>query len=247
MCPHIFKLPTHYLNVFRVVLVEPHYGGNIGSVARLMENFGVRELYIVNPLADPFGDEAMRWAVHAKKTLESARIVGSLEDALSDCAVIAATTAKPGPKMVRRTPMTPKEFAEKFAGYWNSEDRVALVFGREPSGLTNEELDLADFTITIPTSREYPAMNLSHAVAVILYELAMSKPRSTQIYDPPRKESYDLAASIFQEFIDVIGRQNPKETMNAFTAVLRRGAKTDKELRAIIGVLSEIRKRWLKR
>ncbi|NPA77121.1 MAG: RNA methyltransferase [Candidatus Diapherotrites archaeon] len=233
--------------MFRVVLVEPHYGGNIGSVARLMQNFGFRELYLVNPLANPLGDEAMRWAVHAKHVLESARIVKSIEEAIDDCAVVAATTAKPGPKMVRRTPLTPREFAEKFSEYWNSDERVAILFGREPSGLTNEELELADIAVTIPTSQEYPAMNLSHSVGVILYELAMQKRMNRKVYDPPREQSYELAERIFQHFIDTIGRQNPQETMNAFKAILRRGAKTDKELRAVIGVLSEIEKRWLGR
>ncbi len=237
--------------MFRIVLVEPHYGGNIGSVARLMQNFGFRDLVLVSPLANPLGDEAMRWSVHAKHVLESARVVKTLEEAIKDCAVVAATTAKPGPKMVRRTPLTPREFAEKYAEYWSSDECVALVFGREPSGLTNEELELADIAVTIPTSKDYPAMNLSHSVAVILYELAMKKRelrnQPHQSYDPPRKESYDLAERIFQRFIDVIGRQNPHETMKAFKAILRRGAKTDKELRAVIGVLSEIEKRWLGR
>ena len=228
--------------------MEPHYGGNIGSVARLMENFGFRDLVLVNPLANPLGDEAMRWSVHAKQVLESARIVKTLEDAIDGCAVVAATTAKPGPKMVRRTPLTPREFAEKYGDYWDSDECVAIVFGREPSGLTNEELELADIAVTIPTSKEYPAMNLSHSVAVILYELAMQRrEQRLQKYDPPRKESYDLAERIFKRFIDTIGRQNPRETMNAFKAILRRGAKTDKELRAVIGVLSEMEKRWLGR
>ncbi len=234
--------------MFRIVLVEPHYGGNIGSVARLMQNFGFRDLVLVNPLANPLGDEAMRWSVHAKHVLESARVVKKIEEAIKDCAIVAATTAKPGPKMVRRTPLTPREFAEKYAEYWQSEECVAILFGREPSGLTNEELELADIAVTIPTSQEYPAMNLSHSVAVILYELAMQRrDLRLQSYDPPRRESYELAERIFQRFIDTIGRQNPKETMNAFKAILRRGAKTDKELRAVIGVLSEIEKRWLGR
>ena len=230
--------------MFRVVLVQPHYAGNVGSVARLMSNFDVPELYLVDPLVSPLDGEAKIWAVNAKDVLENARIVGDIEAAVKDCAVVAATTAQPGPKMVRRTPITPKEFAEQFGDYWGSDDCVAVIFGREPSGLTNKELELADLTITIPTSSRYPAMNLSHSVAVVLYELYMQKPRRKRPHVcPPTAHSLDLADSIFSDLIKRVGRRNPGETFNAWQAVLRRGARTDKEVRAVLGVLSEVRKR----
>lgn len=230
--------------MFRVVLVEPHYAGNIGSVARLIMNFEAHELYLVNPLVSPLDEEAMIWAVNAKPVLERAKIVSTIEAAIKDCAVVAATTAKPGPKMVRRTPITPREFAEQVKGYWKSKECVAILFGREPSGLTNEELELADITVTIPTSKNYPAMNLSHSVAVILYELYMQKVGGLRLNaEPPSADSFQLADSIFNELIQKIGRRNPKETLNAWQAILRRGARTDKEVRAVIGVLSEVKKR----
>jgi len=232
--------------VFRVVLVQPHYAGNIGSVARLMMNFDVHELYLVDPLVSPLDEEAMIWAVNAKEVLERARVVSSIEAAIRDCAVVAATTAQPGPKMVRRTPITPREFAEQFKDYWKSEERVAILFGREPSGLTNSELELADFTITIPTSPRYPAMNLSHSVAVILYELYVQKVSGVQPgAAPPTAESFGTVDRLFREIVDRVGRRNPRETFNAWQAVLRRGARTDKEVRAILGVLSEVKKRCL--
>ncbi|MDN5367080.1 MAG: hypothetical protein PWQ11_491 [Candidatus Diapherotrites archaeon] len=230
--------------MFRVVLVEPHYAGNIGSVARLIMNFEAHELYLVNPLVSPLDEEAMIWAVNAKPVLERAKIVSTIEAAIKDCAVVAATTAKPGPKMVRRTPITPKEFAEQVKGYWKSKERVAILFGREPSGLANEELELADITVTIPTSKNYPAMNLSHSVAVILYELYMQKVGGLRLNaEPPSADSFQLADSLFNELIQKIGRRNPRETLNAWQAILRRGARTDKEVRAVIGVLSEVKKR----
>lgn len=232
--------------MFRVVLVQPHYAGNVGSVARLMSNFDVHELYLVDPLVSPLDEEAMVWAVNAKEVLERARVVDSIESAVRDCAVVAATTAQPCLKAVRRTPVTPREFAEQFKSYWKSKERVAILFGREPSGLTNSELELADFTITIPTSSKYPAMNLSHSVAVILYELYVQKVSSTVFEeDPPTARALELADRLFGELVEWVGRRNPRETFNAWQAVLRRGARTDKEVRAILGVLSEVRKRCL--
>lgn len=207
-------------------------------------NFGIHELFLVDPLAPPSDAEARVWAANAKNILEKARVVGSIEEAVKGCAVVVATTAKACPKTVRRTPVSPKEFAEKIGDYWNSEERVAILFGREPSGLTNEELETADFTVSIPTSPQYPSLNLSHSVAVILYELYLQKARKDS-YDPPSFQSFSLADSIFEELTKRVGRKNPRETAKAWRSVLRRGAKTDKEVRAIIGVLSELKKRCL--
>ncbi len=229
--------------MFRIVLVEPHYAGNVGSIARLMMNFDAHELYLVNPRISPLDEEAMIWAVNAKQVLERAKIVKSIDAAIRGCAVVAATTAKPGPKMVRRTPVAPDEFAEIVKGYWGSKDCVAILFGREPSGLTNEELEYADITVTIPTSKNYPAMNLSHSVAVILYELYKKKVEGAEIPNPPTEESFHMADRIFWELIQRIGRKNPEETQKSWRAILRRGARTDKEVRAVLGVLAEVRKR----
>jgi len=209
-----------------------------------MSNFDVSELYLVDPIVSPLDGEAKIWAVNARGTLERAKVVENVEEAVGDCAVVAATTAQPGPKMIRRTPITPREFAEQFGRYWTSDDCVAVLFGREPSGLTNKELELADITITIPTSPQYPPMNLSHSVAVILYELYMQKVgRKGFRICPPAAHSLDLADRIFRDLVNRVGRRNPVETFNAWQAVLRRGARTDKEVRAVLGVLSEVRKR----
>lgn len=230
--------------MIRVVLVEPHYGGNIGSVARLVKNFGAHELYLVNPRVPPTDPEALRWAVHAKDVLESARVVSRLEAAVEDCAFVVATTGKPLEKRVARTPVTPKQFAEKFADYMHSRERVAILFGREPSGLTNEEMQTADLTVTIPASPVYPILNLSHAVAVILYELYAHSQRYEQIKHPPTKQTLDVLFRFFSELVDMTGRDNPGEVKRIFRAVVGRGVRTEREANALIGVFADVIKRW---
>ncbi len=222
--------------MFRVVLVEPYYAGNIGSVARLCMNFDIHELVLVNPHESPLSEEALKWAVNAKSVLERAKIYSSLKKAIEDSAIVVGTTAKPHEKRSRRVPITPREFATLVKDYWNSDEVVSILFGREPSGLTNEELDLTDITVTIPTSPRYPALNLSHAVAIILYELYLQKAREFEL-TPPTEKNLRLLEKNFEILARWSQRRNLPEVLHAFRSVLRRGARTDKEVRAILGVI----------
>lgn len=223
--------------MIRVILVEPHYAGNIGSVARLIKNFGIHELVLVNPLAYHLSEEAFTWAVHAKDVLERALIFKTLEEALKDASVVVGTTAKPNEKMVRRTPVEPRKMAEILTPYWFSEEVAAIVFGREPSGLTNEELDLCDFIVTIPTTREYSAMNLSHSVAVILYELYLKRHQSKNRYPVPAR-AWQTLERFLTEVVQITNRHNPREVVKGIMAAYRRGAVTEKEINSLIGILS---------
>ncbi len=230
-----------------MVLVEPYYAGNAGSIARVMANFGFRELALVRPHFSPDDEEALRMAVHAKDILLNAKIYERLEDAIADAGTVVATTAKMMDKKVRRTPLTPREFVERMGNEIYAKDTtVALLFGREPSGLTNEELELADVTVTIPTSPDYPAMNLSHSVAVILYEIYASK-HAFSPRDPPRDDSLRLADRYFEDIAARVGRKNLLETVKSWKSILRRGAKTNKEVMAVVGVLSEVKRRCMGR
>ncbi len=155
---------------FAVVLVEPLYPGNVGSVARAMKNFGVKKLCIVGEI-DLAAEDAKKMAMHAYDVLENARFYTSLKEALREFSLSVATSAASSSKEKRsiRHPMMPWDLREKLS---ETEGSVALVFGREDYGLYNAELSMCDLLVTIPTSPEYPVMNLSHAVAVVLYELS---------------------------------------------------------------------------
>lgn len=154
--------------VLSVILVEPLYQGNIGAVARAMMNFGVKDLRIVGHIT--IEEEARKRAVHAQDILNNAQFFGNIKDAIDDLTLIAGTTGiAPGnEKRHIRSHLELEDFAENIVGF---DDAVGLVFGREDLGLLNTELEHCDIIVTIPTSDEYPVMNLSHAVSAVLYHI----------------------------------------------------------------------------
>lgn len=152
-----------------IVLVEPQGPLNLGSVARVMKNFGLSELVLVNPLCDPMGHEAQMMAVHASSLLEQARVVKTLDEALRGCARVIATTANS--RLVPQKVQPPRECLP-----WLLEkgQPAALVFGPEDRGLANHELVQAHRILNIPSHSDYPTLNLAQSVAVCCYELFQS-------------------------------------------------------------------------
>ncbi|WP_416675796.1 RNA methyltransferase [Egbenema bharatensis] len=173
------------LATVRIVLVEPAGALNLGSIARVMKNMGLRQLVLVNPQCDRFSDEARRMAVHATDVLESAQEVPTLLDALHHCHRVIATTGRDHttldvtlepprsalPWLLE--PVEPLNLSDPVERIDRSDPAIhsALVFGREDRGLSNEELNYAQRHIFIPTSPVYPSMNLAQAVAICCYEL----------------------------------------------------------------------------
>ncbi|MBN2015175.1 MAG: RNA methyltransferase [Candidatus Altiarchaeota archaeon] len=152
---------------FSVILVEPKYEGNVGSVARVMKNFGFSELVLVEP--PMLGKEARAMAMHGRDILDNAKVFddfSSLKDEFDFLIATSAVIATDKNKL--RTPVSPSELAEAS----DIEGKIGLVFGREDQGLLNEEIGLCDLLVSIPASPGYPTLNLSHSVAVILYELS---------------------------------------------------------------------------
>ncbi len=157
------------LGKVRIILVEPAGPLNVGSVARVMKNMGLQTLVLVNPQCDPLGIEARQMAVHGVDILEAAQQVATLPAALTGCQRAIATTARV------RTLSTPLE-PPREALPWLLEESVtsALIFGPEDRGLSNVELNYAQRFVCIPSSSEYPSLNLAQSVAVCCYELYQS-------------------------------------------------------------------------
>jgi tRNA/rRNA methyltransferase len=163
------KTPDSTLTDLRVILVEPSFEESIGFVARAMKNFGLSDLHVVNPKAILGPNGRMR-AGHAQDVLDSIVRDRSLEEALEGIDLSVGTTAQRSyvsSNLVRK-PMTPKELATVAK---TQAGTVGIVFGREGTGLTNTELDQCDATLTIPASLEYQTLNLSHAAAIVFYEM----------------------------------------------------------------------------
>jgi len=154
---------------FRVILVEPGFEESIGFVARAMKNFGLSNLHLVNPIAI-LGPEGRSRGSHAQDVLDAIVHNRSLEEALQGVDLSIGTTAQKSyePSNLIRKPMTPKELS---AMVRRRSGTVGIVFGREGTGLNNSELDKCDATVTIPASQDYQTLNLSHAAAIVFYEL----------------------------------------------------------------------------
>jgi TrmH family RNA methyltransferase len=160
---------------FVPILISSKYQGNVGSVARLCRNFSVKEMILVDP--PELGDEAKAYSMHGRNILDNAKIVGSFEEAseLVDFMVGTSGISDSAEKNYHRNPCTPEELVR-----WTrrTDGRIGLVFGREDFGLMSEELDRCDLLVTIPANIEYPILNLSQSVGIILYELFRSSGES---------------------------------------------------------------------
>ncbi|RLG81053.1 MAG: RNA methyltransferase [Thermoprotei archaeon] len=171
----------------RIVLVGIEGAVNLGVIARTCKNFGADELYLVNPKTDL--QEAMRYAAKARDYLASATIVNSLEEALHNVELVVATSAK-GYSFgdILRQSLSLVEFTDIVR---KGVESIALLFGRESTGLTRSEISYADILVTIPANPEYPVLNVSQAVALFLWEIW--KVREIKVENiPPRATREDL-------------------------------------------------------
>ena len=153
----------------RVILLEPEKQGNIGAIARSMRNFDLNDLWIINPKTRIDGD-ARAYAMRGLQILESAKIVQTLDEALKDIQVVVGTSsvAARSSSNLSRVAISPKQLAERVS---SAEGSIALVFGRESSGLTNQELNTCDFMVTIPASQDYNVLNVATAASIMFYEI----------------------------------------------------------------------------
>lgn len=154
----------------RVVLVRPQIAANIGAAARVMRNMGLSDLVLVAPEADPSDPRAYQLATHGEEVLERCRIVAELGEAVADCLLVAATSARVGGLTRRQFVGAPEDIAPRLVEVMKT-GPIALVFGPESSGLSNDEVTRCHFLMHIPTDPTYPALNLAQAVAICTHEL----------------------------------------------------------------------------
>ncbi len=165
----------------RIILVEPCGALNLGSVARIMKNMGLSQLWLVNPQCDRHSEQAQHMAVRAKHILDSAQIVDTLPEALVGCQRAIATVGRISTGTLK--PLQPSQGLSWLTAVQSS----AIVFGREDRGLSNSELQYCQQAIAIPTSEDYPSLNLAQAVGICCYQLH-------SLYES-RSNSFDAIAS----------------------------------------------------
>ncbi|MBD2439117.1 RNA methyltransferase [Nostoc sp. FACHB-110] len=227
----------------KIVLVEPAGPMNVGAIARVMKNFGLTNLVLVNPQCNHLSAEAMKMAVHAKDILESAVLESTLPAALQGCVRAIATTAR-----VRdwQTPMENPRTALPWL-LEEPEKSSALIFGREDRGLSNEELNYAQRFVRIPSSEIYPSLNLASAVGICCYELAQqantTQPQTSQ---PTELAPLELVEEYYQQLeslllnIGYIYPHTAVSRMEKFRQLYNRARLTTKEIALLRGIIRQM-------
>ncbi len=224
-----------------IVLVEPLFAGNIGSACRAMKNMGLHDLRMVHPPLDR-KEEASRMAHGALDVLENARRVFTLEEALEDVQFVVGTTARLGGW--REQIQTPRQAAGKIMEIAAS-NKVAILFGSEDRGLSNEAIKRCNMLISVPTSKQQRSLNLAQAVLLIAYELYITEFEGTA--KSPGLAASNQVEGMFQdlsealELIHFLRPGNPEYWMMAFKRLFGRSGLTTPEVNMLRGVCRQIR------
>lgn len=183
----------------KVVLVEPNGPINVGSIARLCSNFEVNELRIVSPQCDVFSFEAKKMALKGQSYIDNCKIFNNVEQAIFDCDLVLATCGRID--LSNDIECESPEDISKWISSFEEINNLAILFGREDRGLSNKELLFAHKIFNIKTSQNYPSLNLSHAVSIILYELN----KSSTNYLKKDLQVFNLASSkqIYESFNEI--------------------------------------------
>ena len=233
------------LDRIRVVLVNTSHPGNIGAAARAMKIMGLSRMYLVAPRT-PFPHEKSIWrAVGAADLLESAVVVEDLDAAIADCGLVVGTSARE-----RRIPWPVEDVrvaANRMVEAAAADNQVAVVFGREDRGLTNEELHKCQFHLNIPTSEHYSALNLAAAVQVVAYELLMvCNQRAGDLAEPRWDVNFATADDLerllahFEQVmtdLDFYDPENPKQLLTRLRRLFMRARLDKMEINILRGFL----------
>lgn len=228
----------------RFVLVEPLEAGNVGAAARAIKNFGFTDLWIVGGKTERTDNVSAWWAVGAIDVVERATRVDTLPGALRDCHLTVATTAAARGRQVYEQ-LTPAGVGRIAREQLGEEHRLAVVFGREKSGLTGEEVMLCQRTASIPTWPEFPTMNLAQSVAIFAYELGKD---ARPVADAPDPAPYHLverlnahARTLFEE-IGYFGDKDPNRICAELQALAGRAGLTTREASLLLALVRRIAK-----
>ncbi len=228
---------------FRIILVGTTHPGNIGATARAMKNMGLRDLVLVSPRYFPHEDATAR-ASGAEDILEAARVVDHLDEALTDCVYVAGASARS--RAIDWPYMEPRECAQRLAKE-NIAGNVAVVFGPEKSGLTNDDLDRCNTLLTIPTAPDFSSLNIAMAVQIICYEIRLLQhqpPEASEPDVPPAtgaeyEHFYKHLESVLTEsgFLDP---DNPRLLMRRLRRLFVKASLDKNEVNILRGILTAL-------
>lgn len=230
------------LDQVRIVLVETSHPGNIGAAARAMKTMGLSDLWLVQPRFFP-DDKATARASGADDLLRDARVVGSLPEAIEDCIAVCGTSARQ--RTLGWPVLDPHQSAERLIER-ASGGPVAVVFGREKSGLSNDELDHCEWLLHIPTNPDYRSLNLAMAVQVLAYEIRRAAFAATPELQAselaPAAEMERLYTHLEQVMLETgfLDPKNPRYLMRRLRLLINRSEPDQNEVNILRGFLASV-------
>jgi len=232
---------SHIMKNIYLVAQEFETPGNCGAMARVAKNFECG-LVFLSPKCDPFSKEAMDRAANAKDALKKAKVVSSFKELKADFDYLVGTTSIVSTDYnIPRSPLSPKQLA----GVINTK-RFAILIGREGKGLNNEEISECDFIVSIPTSKKYPVMNVSHAAAIILYEIfdRVSGSKLADNITAASRKDRDVVLDLAMKAIDNLHftTEDRKDTQRRlWKRIIGKSFLTKREAFALCGFFKKIR------
>lgn len=236
------------LKNIRIVLINTSHPGNIGAVARAMKTMGLSNLCLVAPKEFPH-PKSWEMASGAGDVLDNAQVVATFEEAIADCQLVVGTSAR-----MRSLPwplLMPRQMAERLQRE-HSQDQIALVFGREQSGLTNEELQRCHFCTQIPANEEYSSLNIAAAAQVLAYELRVAslatieKVMAEEDHVPVSAEEMERFFVHLEQVlmeIDFLKASTPKKLMARLRRLFFRARPDQVEINILRGILTGINRK----
>ncbi|TQO76645.1 tRNA (cytosine(32)/uridine(32)-2'-O)-methyltransferase TrmJ [Vibrio cholerae] len=232
----------------KVVLVGTTHSGNIGSAARAMKVMGLSQMVLVDPQCQ-VDAQAIALAAGASEIALNAQIYPTLEAAVADCGLVVGTSARS--RTLEWPMLEPCECGEKLISEANQHS-VAMVFGRERTGLTNEELQLCQYHVCVPANPEYSSLNLAMAVQLLSYEVRMaylamqqSSQSSTLQEEYPRHQELERFYAHLEQVImqtEFISAQQPRQVMNKLRRMFTRARPEAQEINILRGILTSVQK-----
>ena len=230
-----------FKNNIYIVFVECETPGNIGFLARTMANFGLKNLVLINP--PTLTPEAYYQATHGKYIVENALVYPSLDEFYRSKRIdfkIASTGVAGGSYNLSRIPIRPEQLSESI----NINNKIAILFGREGDGLTNKEIENCDICVSIPTDPTYPILNISHAAAIIFYELFKNKHEyAVEGLEESTLLEKEYLIKDMEELIGKLGIPDHKKRngLKTFKNIINRAFITGREAHTLKGILRRLK------
>ena len=237
------------LNNIKIVLVRTYHPGNIGSAARAMKTMGLNQLVLVEPREFP-SVEADKMASNATDILQGACVVETISQAIADCHLVLACTARS--RGFDLPEVTPEQAAHRLTRLASQQQKVALIFGPERMGLSNQDLHNATHRVMIPTSPDYSSLNMASAVQILSYEIykaSLGDCSPKQSAEPnrqlPEAQAMQQFYAHFEETLNDTGfiiKNHPGDIMKKLQTLFRRAEMDETELNILRGILASIQR-----